>query len=103
MFWRIFTTVCLPIILMAGAGWALDRFFRLGLRTLVKLNIQLFIPAFIFVRIMSSELDMLSGVKVALFTLTMIALLVIVGLGDLSGIRGVDGGAQSLSAIYSVL
>jgi len=71
----IFTTVCLPIVLTAGAGWSLDRLFRLDLRTLVKLNIQLFIPAFLFVRLISSDLNLTAGVRISAFTLTMIALL----------------------------
>lgn len=74
----IFTTVCLPILLTAGAGWILDRLFRLDLRTLVKLNIQLFVPAFLFVRLISSDLDLRAGLKVAAFTLTMIASLALV-------------------------
>ena len=36
---------------MIGAGWLLDRKFRLDLTTLVKLNIYFFVPAFIFVRV----------------------------------------------------
>jgi predicted permease len=75
MFLRIFTSVCLPIILLAGTGWALDRFLRLDLRTLVKLNIQLFVPAFLFVRIATSNLDLLSGLQVVGFTLAMLFLL----------------------------
>jgi predicted permease len=73
MFVSIFVTVCLPILVLAAAGWISDRLFQLDLRSLVKLNIQLFVPAFLFVRLISSDLDPRAGLKVAGFTLTMIA------------------------------
>ncbi len=79
MLLSIFSTVCLPIVLTAGAGWSLDRLFRLDLRTLVKLNIQLLIPAFLFVRLVSSELQFSAGIQIAGFTLAMIAALAIAG------------------------
>ncbi len=46
--WEVFTQVLLPILIMFGAGWALDRKWNLDLPTVVKLNLNLFVPAFIF-------------------------------------------------------
>jgi malate permease and related proteins len=47
----LFLQVCLPIFLVAGLGWFMDRRFSLSLETLVKLNLYLLVPAFIFVRV----------------------------------------------------
>ena len=44
----VFTQVLLPILIMFGAGWALDRKWKLDLATVVKLNINVFVPSFIF-------------------------------------------------------
>src|SRR5690349_5049912 len=56
-FLQIFIDVCLPIFVSVGLGWALDRRFRLHLESLVKLNIYLMVPAFIFTRVMDTELS----------------------------------------------
>ena len=50
----IFLKVCLPIFIMMGLGSLIDRTFRLDLNTLVKLNIYLFVPAFLFVKVVES-------------------------------------------------
>lgn len=70
---RIFLDVCLPILALVGLGWGLDRAFRLDLKTLVKLNLYLFVPAFILVRLSTSELAGIVGLKVVAFTLSVIA------------------------------
>ncbi len=70
---HVFVQVCLPIFLMIGAGWLLDRRFRLDLATLVKLNIYLFVPAFIFVKVAGSTLQGDTALRVAGFTLAIIA------------------------------
>ncbi|MEO6788683.1 MAG: AEC family transporter [Chthoniobacteraceae bacterium] len=44
----VFTQVLLPILIMFAAGWVLDRRWKLDLATVVKLNINVFVPAFIF-------------------------------------------------------
>ncbi len=55
------------------AGWLADRKFNFDLDTLVKLNIYLFVPAFIFVRVSSSDLSGALATRIILFTLAMIA------------------------------
>jgi len=75
----VFASVCLPVMAVSAAGWGLDRWLRLDLRTLVKLNIRLFIPAFLFVRLVESDLDLAAGLKVVLFTLVMLATLALTG------------------------
>lgn len=66
---EIFRDVCLPIMLLIAVGWVVDRSFDLKLDTLVKLNIYLFVPSFIFVRVASSDLEQTMGGKVVFFTL----------------------------------
>ncbi len=72
VFLDIFLSVCLPILVLAGLGWGLDRIFDLDLKTLVKLNIYLFVPAFILTRLSSSNLESETGLAVVGFTLAMI-------------------------------
>ena len=72
IFFEIFLTVCLPILLLAGLGWGLDRIFSLDLKTLVKLNLYLFVPAFILVRLSSSNLKGETGAAVVGFTVCVI-------------------------------
>lgn len=69
---QIFTDVCLPILVLVGAGWGFDRLFQLDLKTMVKLNIYLFVPAFILVRLSSSKLDAAVGLSVIGFTVAVI-------------------------------
>lgn len=72
MLFRIFVDVCLPILALIGLGWGLDRLFKLDLKTLVKLNLYLFVPAFILVRLSTSNLSGAIGLKVVAFTLAVI-------------------------------
>jgi malate permease and related proteins len=73
MFFQIFVDVCLPILILIGLGWGLDRLFNLDLKTLVKLNLYLFVPAFILVRLSTSNLSGVIGLKVVAFTVSVIA------------------------------
>lgn len=70
---EIFRDICLPVVVLAGVGWGMDRRFSLDLNSLVKLNLYLFVPAFIFVRVSESDLDPLQGAKIVAFTLCIIA------------------------------
>ena len=86
---EIFRDVCLPVAVLFGIGWGLDRKFRLDLDTLIKLNLYLFVPAFIFVRVSESSLGGWEGARIVVFTLCVIfgmALLSIL----VSWIRGVS-------------
>jgi hypothetical protein len=73
LLWNVFTQVCLPILVLTSLGWMLDRKFNLDLGTLVKLNIYLFVPAFIFVNVVSSTLTAGLAVRVMAFTACIIA------------------------------
>ncbi|MCC6884869.1 MAG: AEC family transporter [Verrucomicrobiales bacterium] len=69
----IFRDICLPILLLIFAGWGIDRKFRLDLTTLVKLNLYVFVPAFIFVKVSTSPLAGDDAARLVLFTLGVIA------------------------------
>lgn len=79
----VFIEILLPILVLVCMGWALDRVFRLNLETLVKVNINVIVPAFIFVRLVTSELEGEMAVRVVAFTLCMIAAMFV--LGELAG------------------
>ncbi len=53
----IFVGVCLPLALAAGIGFVMDRKFHLHLESLVKLNLYLMVPAFIFVRLLDTPMQ----------------------------------------------
>lgn len=63
----ILTDILLPILLMMGAGVALRRSFGLDLASLVKLNLYIFTPAFVFRNVATAELagDTMAGIVVA--------------------------------------
>jgi len=66
--------ICLPIFVIIGIGWSLDRAFRFDITTLVRLNLYIFVPAFIFVSLVNSELDGDTTLGVVLFTTIAIAI-----------------------------
>lgn len=75
MFLDLFLNVCAPIFIVVGLGWVLDRKFRLHLESLVKLNIYLLVPAFIFAHVVSTELPGGEAVRIVAFTAGTIALM----------------------------
>lgn len=54
----IFLNVILPILILMGLGVLLQRVYGLHMATLSRLNIYLFVPAFLFVRIYYSRLSL---------------------------------------------
>jgi len=77
VFFDLFLNVCAPIFVIVGVGWLLDRKFRLHLESLVKLNIYLMVPAFIFTHVMATELAGREALQIVGFTLATIALMFI--------------------------
>src|SRR4051812_39255693 len=71
--WHIFVEVLLPILALIGLGWVLDRKWRLDLATMVRLNIYLFVPGFIFYEVVSSQLTAAEALKVMGFTICVVA------------------------------
>ncbi|RFC43734.1 MAG: hypothetical protein DVB28_001355 [Verrucomicrobia bacterium] len=68
LLWKVFSQVLLPILVLVGFGWMLDRRSRLDLNTLIKLNIYVFVPAFIFREVVTSSLGAGFAVRVMGFT-----------------------------------
>lgn len=102
MFFQILLNVCAPIFLIVGAGWLMDRKFRIHLESLVKLNIYLLVPAFIFTRVVSAELGGSEALRIASFTLATIALMFIGSLiaGRIFRMRRQERQALSLAAMF---
>jgi predicted permease len=73
LLWKVFSQVLLPILVLVGCGWVLDARRRLDLSTLVRLNIYLVVPAFIFHQVVTSSLSGGLALRVILFTATVIA------------------------------
>src|SRR4051794_22066465 len=69
----IFAHVLLPILVLIGLGGGLDRRWKLDLPTLVRLNIYLFVPAFIFYEVVHSSVTTGIALKVMAFTVSIIA------------------------------
>lgn len=101
LFLQIVTEVCLPIFAVVGFGWLLDRRFSLSLDTLVKINIYLLVPAFIFVRLLDTPLEGSEALRVMGCTLS-----VMLVAGILSGIvaraLGMDAGSKKSLALASM-
>ncbi len=87
LIWNVFSQVLLPVVAMFGFGWVLDRRFHLDLGTLVKLNIYLFVPAFMFVQVVGSHLDSGLALRVVGFTACVIASMFFLGavIGRIAG------------------
>lgn len=101
LFLQIVTEVCLPIFAVVGFGWLLDRRFALSLETLVKINIYLLVPAFVFVRLLDTPLAGGEAARVMLCTVTVMVLA-----GLLSNIVGrmlkMDIGSKKSLALASM-
>ncbi len=69
MFFKLFIDVCAPIFCVVGIGWLLDRKFRLHLESLIKLNIYVMVPAFIFTRVIDTELAGTEALRIVGFTI----------------------------------
>jgi predicted permease len=71
----IIVNILFPIFLLVGIGVLADRFFKLDLPTLSKLNFYVFVPALIFVKTLDAKLSPALFGTVALFTAVHIILM----------------------------
>lgn len=87
---------------MFALGWFLDRRSRLDLHTLVKLNIQLFVPAFMFVHVVQADIASGLAVRVVGFTLCIIACMFIISaiVGRLAGYDRPQVRSLQLAAMF---
>ena len=98
----IFTQICLPLVVVVGAGWLMDRKFGLDLQTLVKLNLYLLVPAFIFVRLLDTEMK---GDEGGLVVMSVFAVLLLCGLLSfiVSRFLGLEVATRKAHALSSML
>lgn len=98
----IFTRVCLPLVMVVGAGWLMDRKFGLQLETLVKLNLYLFVPAFIFVRLLDTPME---GDEAGWVVLSVLGVLLLCGLVSFMVSRALrlETGTRKAHALSSML
>lgn len=98
----IFVQVCLPLALVAGLGVVMDRKFHLNLESLVKLNLYLMVPAFIFVRLLDTPLV---GGGEGWIMLAAFSTLLLCGVGSflIGRILKLDNAAQKAHALASML
>jgi malate permease and related proteins len=57
-FLYIFVKVILPIFLLASVGFAAQKLLKMDIRTFTRLNVYIFIPAVLFVKIYSSDVSL---------------------------------------------
>ena len=101
-FFDIFLDVCAPIFFVVGLGWLLDRKFRLHLETLIKLNIYLLVPAFIFARVVDTELSGGEALRIVAFTMGTIATMFVCATVATKALRlpGQQGQAMRLATMF---
>lgn len=71
----IFISIILPVFLLIGTGWLLDRKFRLDMPTLSKLNFYVFVPALIFVKIVQSTIRLDEARNIVIVSVLLVAIL----------------------------
>src|SRR6266446_9157644 len=74
----VFTQVLLPILIMFGAGWALDRRWNVDLATVVKLIINVFVPAFILYELTTKEVQGRTAWMTVAYTVAVVAVLFVI-------------------------
>ena len=75
---EIFLGVCFPIVAVSAVGWAYDKKFGLDLRTLVRLNLYLFVPCLIFVRLSTVNLPGNTPFVIPFFTLCVVTIMAVI-------------------------
>ncbi len=78
LIFTVFTQVLLPILVMFGAGWLLDRKWNVDLATVVKLNLNLFVPAFIFYELTTTRLRSSEAIKAVAYTIAVVLVLFLI-------------------------
>ncbi|MCU9615183.1 AEC family transporter [Caldibacillus lycopersici] len=74
-FFIILYEIILPVFVLIGVGFILQKKFQLNIQTLTKLNIYFVVPGFIFVRLYQTELSFSLFSKVFLFIFFYICIL----------------------------
>jgi hypothetical protein len=100
--WTIFSQVLLPILALIGCGWILDRVWDVDLATMVRLNIYLFVPAFIFYEVVSSRVTAGEALKVMGFTVCVITIMFVASwlVGHLCGYPATQTRALQMATMF---
>jgi hypothetical protein len=98
----IFLHVCLPLVVVAGLGFVMDRKFKLNLESLVKLNLYLMVPSFAFVRLLDTPLE---GGGEGWIMLTIFSMMMACGLLSfiVGRFLGLNAAAQKAHSLGSML
>ena len=56
IFLSILLNSIIPIYILIALGWILDKAFKMDMNTLIKINFYLFIPAFLFVNLLTTDI-----------------------------------------------
>lgn len=79
-FLHVLTEIILPLFLLIGVGFVLEKICRLDMRTLTKVIFHVFVPAIIFVKILESSIALNEVTAIVLFavihTIAMLAVAV---------------------------
>lgn len=101
-FGQIFYYVVLPMLLIASAGFVMQRRLGLDMPTLTRLNFSYTIPAFVYFSVVNSNLKAQAVATVVLFTLGVaacLALLTLLAVRVLKIPRGLTG-AMLMTALF---
>ena len=93
---EIFAQVVLPVLVMAGVGALVQWRKPLSVETLVRLNLYLFVPAFLFDRVADSALSwrQIGGIGIAVM-----APMVLLGLGIYYAMRSARASGRAIAAV----
>ena len=89
----ILKDIILPIFIIMGIGFFMQRKFQLDIQTLARLNIYIFVPGFIFLKLYEAEFTAVLFGNVLLFFILYVILLFIVG-GLTARFLRMDGGKK---------
>ena len=77
---QVFYTIVLPVLLLAGIGYVIQRRLGLDMPTLARLNFYFTAPGMIYVSVVASKVSAAQVVQVVRFTLVMLAVLAVLTL-----------------------
>lgn len=99
---NILKDILLPVFIMMGLGYFLQKKFQLNLNTLSKLNIYLLVPGFIFVKLYSTQFSMKIFTYVIIFFIVYIIILYLFakGAAKIQGLDNKKGSTFSNSIIF---
>lgn len=99
---RLFIDNLLPVLLIAGAGALVRRLLNVGPKPLSEVTFYVFMPSLVFGLLLSTEVDVLSLLKMVGFAATVILAMGLVGLvvGRLFGLRGRQAAALLMVVMF---